>query len=118
MCVCILLGSAAAVVGRSVAFGVGVGVGFFPADNFAVIVMALMSRVTHQDFWPKLTQFFLGPALNQLPAALQTDHPTRPAFATPLVHVDVTHAWLVIGAYAFVFLAASLILTRRRDVLH
>ena len=119
MVVCILLGTAAAVVGRSVAFGVGVAVGYFPADNFAVIVMALLTRITHQDVWVNATQYFLGPILNYLPAALQADHRVRAAFFTPLVQgIDATHCWVVIGVYSFVFLAAAVALTWRRDVLH
>jgi ABC-type transport system involved in multi-copper enzyme maturation permease subunit len=119
MAVCILLGTAAAVVGRSVAFGVGVAVAFFPADNFAVIVMALLSRLTRQDVWQRPTEFLLGPNLNLLPAALQTDHGVRPAFLTPLVHsADVTRCLLVIGCFSLAFLAVSIVLTWRRDVLH
>jgi ABC-2 type transport system permease protein len=118
MTVCILLSTAAAVVGRSVAFGVGVAVAFFPADNFAVIVMILMSRITHQDIWAKATQYFLGPILNQLPASLQPDHAVNAAFITPFVQVDATHCWVVIGVYSAAFLVASVVLTWRRDVLH
>ena len=117
--VCILLGTAAAVVGRSVAFGVGAAMAFFPADNFGTIVMALLNRLTHQDVWPRLTQWFLGPVLNHLPATLQTDHTVERSFAAPLVPgVDATHSWLVIGAYSLVFLAVAVVLTWRRDVLH
>jgi ABC-type transport system involved in multi-copper enzyme maturation permease subunit len=119
MAVCILLSTAAAVVGRSVAFGVGVAVAFFPADNFAVVVMLLLTRITHQDVWVNATQFFLGPILNQLPASLQTDHRVRAAFFTPFVQgIDATHCWAVIGVFSFAFLAASVVLTWRRDVLH
>jgi ABC-2 type transport system permease protein len=119
MAVCILLSTAAAVVGRSVAFGVGVAVAFFPADNFAVIVMALMTRITHQDIWVRATQYFLGPTLNYLPSALQTDHRVRATFFTPLVQgIDATHCWVVIGVYSAAFLVASVVLTWRRDVLH
>jgi len=119
MTVCILLATAAAVVGRSVAFGVGVAVAFFPADNFAVIVMALMTRITHQDVWVRATQYFLGPILNQLPASLQTDHPVNAAFITPFVQgIDAAHCWVVIGVYSAAFLVASVVLTWRRDVLH
>ena len=118
MAVCILLGTTAAVVGRSVAFGVGAALAFFPADNFGTVVMALANRLTKQDAWLQVTQYFLGPTLNQLPASLQTDHTVGATFATPLVRVDATHCWIVIGVYAFVFMAASVMLTWRRDVLH
>jgi ABC-type transport system involved in multi-copper enzyme maturation permease subunit len=117
MAVCILLGGAAAAVGRSVAFAVGVAVGFFPTDNFGTIVMGLLQRITHQDLWPRLTQWFLGPNLNHLAAAAQTDHAVGAAFAPPLVRVDATHSWVVIGVYALVFLALAAVLTWRRDVL-
>jgi ABC-type transport system involved in multi-copper enzyme maturation permease subunit len=117
--VCILLGTAAAVVGRSVAFGVGVATAFFPADNFGTIVMALLGRLTHLDVWGQLTQYFLGPALNRLPGSLQTDHQVGRAFAMPLGGtVDATHCLVVIGVYALAFLAVSVVLTWRRDVLH
>ena len=119
MAVCILLGTAAAVAGRSVAFGVGVAMAFFPADNFAVIVMTLMSRITAQDVWPRATQYLLGPVLNHLPGVVQADHAVRPAFAPILVPgVDATHCWVVIGVYSLVFLATAVVLTWRRDVLH
>jgi len=118
MAVCILLGTAAAVVGRSAAFGVGAAMAFFPADNFGAIVMFLVNRLTHQDVWRQTTQWFLGPTLNQLASSLQTDHTVGAVFATPLVQVDATHCWVVIGAYAFVFLATAVGLTWRRDVLH
>ncbi len=67
MAVCILLGMAAAVIGRSVAFGLGAALSFFPADNFGTVVMFLLSRLTHEDFWRQVTQYLLGPVLNQLP---------------------------------------------------
>jgi ABC-type transport system involved in multi-copper enzyme maturation permease subunit len=119
MAVCILLGTAAAVVGRSVAFGVGVAMAFFPADNFGVIVMQLLARITHQDFWPKIPPYFLGPSLNQLPASLQPDHPVESALLTPFVQgIDATHCLVVIGVFALALLVASIVLTWRRDVLH
>lgn len=119
MAVCILLGTAAAAVGRSVAFGVGVAVAFFPADNFAVVVMALLTRITGHDVWVNATQYFLGPILNLLPAALQTDHRVNAAFFTPFVQgIDAAHCWAVIAVYSAAFLAAAVALTWRRDVLH
>lgn len=117
--VCVLLGTAAAVLGRSVAFGVGVALAFFPADNFGTIVLYLVFRLTHQDFWIQVTQYLLGPVLNQLPRSLQTDHAVGAAFAVPLVqHVDTTHVWLVVGIWSLAFLAGAVALTWRRDVLH
>jgi ABC-2 type transport system permease protein len=115
--VCILLGSAASAVGRSLAFGIGAAMAFFPADNFGTIVMALAAQLTHQRFWLQVTEYLLGPNLNQLPAELQPDHRVRAAFVTPLQPVDATHCLLVIGAYAAAFVILSVVLTWRRDVL-
>lgn len=114
--VCILIGTAAAAVGRSLPFAIGVALSLFPADNFGTIVMSLLVRTTHQDLWPRLTQWFLGPSLNQLPVLLSGGRLTR-FYASPLVAVDTTHVWGVIGVWAFVFLAAAVVLTWRRDVL-
>jgi ABC-type transport system involved in multi-copper enzyme maturation permease subunit len=116
--VCVLLGTAAAVVGRSVAFAVGVAVAFFPADNFGVIVLALLTRITHQQGWAQATQYLLGPNLNHLLATLVTDRTVQVAFAEPLVAVSAAHCWAVIGAYSLVFLAAAVVLTWRRDIVH
>ena len=41
----------------------------------------------------------------------------RAAFAEPLIKVDAMHALVVVGIYAAVFLAVSMVLTARRDVL-
>lgn len=115
--VCVLLGTVAPVVGRSLAFGISAAIAFFPVDNFATIIMVLINRITHQRLWLDLTAYLLGPNLNVLPVTLVTDHTAHAAFAIPLVKVDATHSWTVIGVYALVFLAVSVALTRRRDVL-
>jgi hypothetical protein len=81
------------------------------------VVLAPLSAVTRQHFWLDISAYLLGPNLNVLPAVMQHDHLAHPAFATPLVKVDTTHAWLVVGAWALAFLVVALGLTRRRDVL-
>ena len=111
----ILLASAAGVVGRSLAFGLGAALGFFPADNFGTIVLTLLNRLTNQNFWKDVTAYLLGPNLNVLPSKLIPGQ--RAAFAQPLVPVDTTHVVAVIAVYAAVFLIASIVLTARRDVL-
>jgi ABC-type transport system involved in multi-copper enzyme maturation permease subunit len=117
MGVCILLGTAAAVVGRSLAFGLSAALAFFPSDNFGTIVLSLLNRLTGKDFWNQISSYLLGPNLNQLPALLEPHRLARAAFATPLVKVDATHALLVVGTYSAVFLGAAFVLTWRRDVL-
>ncbi len=113
----ILIGTTAAVVGRSLAFALGAALAFFPADNFGTIVMMLLSRLTGQHFWNNITAYLLGPNLNVLQPLLQPDHHPSTGFAQPLVSVDGTHALLVVTAYALVMLAVSIVLTARRDVL-
>lgn len=115
--VCILLGTAAAVVGRSLAFGLSAALAFFPSDNFGTIVLSLLNRLTGNSVWNNISSYLLGPNLNQLPAVLEPHRQARPAFATPLVKVDQTHALAVVAVYAAIFLVVSLILTWRRDVL-
>ncbi|MBJ7597853.1 MAG: hypothetical protein DLM67_12435 [Candidatus Nephthysia bennettiae] len=115
--VCILLGTTAAVVGRSLAFGMSAALAFFPSDNFGTIVLSLLSRLTGKDFWNQVTAYLLGPNINQLPALLEPHRQARAAFAIPLVKVDATHSLTVIAVYAAVLLAVSLVLTWRRDVL-
>jgi ABC-2 type transport system permease protein len=111
----ILLGTTAAVVGRSLAFGLGAALAFFPADNFGTIIMSLLNRLTNQHIWNDATAYLLGPNLNALQPLLLPGQ--RAAFAEPLIKVDATHTLVVIGIYATVFLVASMVLTARRDVL-
>ncbi len=113
--ICILVATAGAVVGRSLAFGMGVALGFFPSDNFGTVVMSLLSRLTNQGFWKEVTAYFLGPNLNIMEAKLIPGQ--RAAFAEPLVNVTATHMWVVIAAWAVGFLLVSIVLTARRDVL-
>ncbi|MDQ6773864.1 MAG: ABC transporter permease [Candidatus Dormibacteraeota bacterium] len=117
MAVCILLGSAAAVLGRSLAFAASVAMGFFPVDNFGVVVLGLLSRATQNSGWGKPSAYLLGPSLNVLAKALQTDHANGVALAPPLVPVDGTHALVVVGVWALAFLLGAMILIRARDVL-
>ena len=115
--VTILLGSTAAILGRSLSFGIAAAMAFFPADNFATIIFGLMQRITHIDAWNKATAYFLGPNLNLLAMKLEPGRQARPLFATPNVAVSAEHVWAVIGVYAAIFLGLSIVLLLRRDVL-
>jgi ABC-2 type transport system permease protein len=114
---CVLLATAAAAVGRSLPFAIGAALALFPADNFGTIVMGLLQSATGQDVWPQLTPWLLGPNLNRLAIAMQTDHHATAFLIGPLVPVSLTHALAVIGGWCLLFLAAALALTWRRDVL-
>jgi ABC-2 type transport system permease protein len=117
MAVSVLLGTAAAVFGRSLAFGIWAALAFFPADNFGTILLGLLGSLTHQRVWLDVTGCLLGPNLNVLAGKLITDHEVRSAFVPPAVAVDATHALAVIGGWAAGFLLLQLLLIWRRDVL-
>jgi ABC-type transport system involved in multi-copper enzyme maturation permease subunit len=126
MGVTILLATAAAVVGRSVTFGLSAAIIFFPIDNIATIVMTLAFRITHNDFWLSSTAFFLGPNLNVMAPAL-TSNRVESIGATPLyfvdpagqahgILVDGTHTIVVALVYAAIFAVTAIVLTWKRDV--
>jgi ABC-2 type transport system permease protein len=117
MVICIILGVSAAVFGRSMAFGIGVAMAVFPADNFGTIILGLVSRATHQLWIGDLTGYLLGPNLNILAGTLQ-NRKTNAPFATPLVTVSAEHVVAVVAGYGLLLLAASVCLTWRRDVLN
>src|SRR5947207_15907586 len=124
--VTILLATAAAVVGRSVTFGLIAAIIFFPIDNIATIVMTLAYRITHNDFWLNTTAYFLGPNLNAM-AGVLTNGRAESIGSTPLYFVDQagqTHGLLVDGThtvvvalvYAVIFAVVAIVLTWKRDV--
>ena len=86
-------------------------------QGFRVAAIKLTGTATGKDTWNQVSAYLLGPALNQLPVLLEPHRQARAAFAVPLVKVDATHALIVIAAYGAIFLAASVILSARRDVL-
>ncbi len=126
MGVTILLATTAAVVGRSVTFGLSAALVFFPIDNIATIVMTLAYRITQNDFWLSTTAYFLGPNLNTMAAAL-TGNRAESIGANPLyfvdqagqahgIQVDGTHTVVVALVYAAIFAITAIILTWKRDV--
>jgi ABC-2 type transport system permease protein len=117
MAVCILIGTAAATLGRSLAFGIGAALAFFPIDNFGTALLRVLNLLTGWHFWLDASAYLLGPNLNALPVLMEKDHTAHAAFATPLVAVDATHAWLVIAAWSLGLIALTVGLTWRRDVL-
>ena len=118
MSVAILLASAAATVGRSLAFGIAAAMAFYPADNFLNILEILGIRATgHNQPWTAISQYQLGANLNVLLNLLEPTHQARPAFASPLAPVDATHALAVIGAFALAFAVITIARSVRPDVL-
>ena len=127
MGVSILLATAAAVIGRSVSFGLSAALVFFPIDNIGTIIMTLAYRLTHNDFWLNATAYFLGPNLNVMPDMLTSGRASgigaNPLyFVDPATHqahgtlVDGTHTLVVAAVYAVIFAATAIVLTWKRDV--
>ncbi len=118
MGIAILLAAAAAGLGRSLAFAMAASLAFFPVDNFGVILLALGSRITHQDHpWLDISQYLLGPNLNIVLKLIEPGHHARAAFAAPLLPVDANHALAVIGAFGVAFAVIAVVRAVRPDVL-
>jgi len=127
MGVTILLATAAAVIGRSLAFGLSVALVFFPIDNIGTLIMQLAFLLTRNDFWLNITAYFLGPNLNDMaPNLVDKFGPAVGAtplyFVEPSTHqahgilVNGTHTLIVAAVYAVIFAAIALWLTWKRDV--
>lgn len=128
----ILMATAATVIGRSIQFGLGVTLLFFPANNIGSTFLALIAGFTHQQFWLNISAYLLGPLLNSLPAVLVPTHAVtfitkegvrtgqvaaETLGASPFVSYDATHYLVMIALYCLVFTALAIGLTWRRDVL-
>ena len=122
MGVSILLATAVAVLGRASVFGISAALAFFPLDNFGTLIMMLANRVTGNDFWLNITAYFLGPNLNQMPAALTNNRAATIGFGplyeggTHGIQVDSIHTLVVAAVYAAIFAAVAIWLTWKRDV--
>ena len=114
----ILMAAAAAGIGRSLAFAMAASLAFFPADNFTNILEQLAVRATgHQHPWMDISTYQLGANLNVLLNLLEPTHRARPAFASPLIPVDLTHCLVVVGVFALGFAVIAVARAVRPDVL-
>jgi ABC-2 type transport system permease protein len=128
----VLMATAATVIGRSIQFGLGVTLLFFPADNIGNAFLALIAGFTHQQFWANISAYLLGPLLNSLPAVLVPTHTqtfisrdgvktaqlaAETIGAAPFVSYDATHYLVLIALYCLAFTGLAVGLTWRRDVL-
>ncbi|MGO8946511.1 MAG: ABC transporter permease [Ktedonobacterales bacterium] len=115
----ILLAAAVTVLGRSVAFGMTVGIVWFPAESFATIFLFVATRLTNNTFWSVASGDLLGPNLDVMGTLVL---PARAAavgdvsFTPPLVPVTGGHTLLVTGVWAALFFIVAVVLTWRRDV--
>lgn len=132
MGVSILLAAAATVLGRSLAFGLGIAIAWFPVDNLSTILLLLANRFTNNDAWLKVSAYLLGPNLNAMPTVLvparvvtihgakgiQTiSQPAATIGFPPFVTVDGTHTLVVTLIYALIFATIAAVIMWRRDVL-
>jgi ABC-type transport system involved in multi-copper enzyme maturation permease subunit len=115
--IAILVGSTAAVLGRSTTFGLAAALVLFPADNALTVVCSSIGKLTTQGMWAGLTTMLLGPSLNVLPQTMETDRRPHIAFEVPVSAVSAPHAWLVIAGWAAAMVVTCVVLLRRRDVL-
>ncbi len=115
----ILLATAMNALGRSLTFGLSASLAWFALDNMGTIVMGLLSRLTHSNFWLDATSYFLGPLLNRLPDMLLSKQ-VQTGFEAigpgPLVSVEGSYALWVIFGYALIFTIVALVPTWKRDV--
>ena len=117
--VTLLMATAVTVLSRSLAVGMAVGMLWYPAENLSIIFLHLGFRLTNSDFWRLISGDFLGMNLNAMPTAILPERAvaaTNISFTNPLVPVTGGHTLLVVGIFAVVFAAVSIILTARRDV--
>lgn len=116
--VTILMATAVSVLFRSLSGGLSGSLVWFPVDNFLILMMALVNRLTGNDFWLNVTAYLLGPNLNIM-AGMLANRQNSPIWGfglTPDVTVDSNHVLLTALVYAVIFLATALILTWKRDV--
>lgn len=129
----LLLGVAASVVGRSLAFGLTAGLSWFAVDNLLLIPLSLLTQLTRSSFWRDASSFALGPLLNRLPDYIAppyhvltpgplghniiTTHQVSGFGLQPLIPISGAHALAVIATYSVIFAVVASVLTHRRDVL-
>ena len=116
MIACGVLGMTAAVAGRSVAFGVGVALAFFPADSLYCQWAPLLDQLTHLSLWGRVTGYLLGPDLNALTQRMRVGAPSRVPVPVPVGGVSLVHAATVVTVWVLALLVLAAVLIGRRDV--
>lgn len=116
MLACGVLGMTAAVIGRSVAFGVGAALAFFPADSLYCQWAPLLDRITQLTVWGRASGYLLGPDLNALTQRMRVGPPSRVPVPVPVGGVSTVHAATVVAVWILALLMLAAVLIRRRDV--
>jgi hypothetical protein len=118
----ILFAATLATLGRSLALGLSVALPYFLVENIATSILTAVAFGTGNHAWHDATGYFLGENLSALTSQLipargfnfegQANGPAGPT-GFPF---DGTHAIVMTAAYAAIFLGASLLLVKQRDV--
>ncbi len=117
MGVSILMATAMGAIGRSLSIGMSASLAWFPVDNLGMLFLLLAQRLTHNDFWPNITAYLLGPNLNVMPEViLPAQIKANSIGIPPLAQVDGPHTLWVALVYGIVFAAIAIVLTWKRDV--
>lgn len=112
--VTILLATAMAVLGRSLAFGLSLALIWFPMDNMGTYILYIMSAITHNAFWANVSVYLLGPNLNVMGGMFINSKAN--IGAPPLAPVDLAHTLWIVLAYAVAFTIVAITVTWKRDV--
>lgn len=118
-----LLAGMLAVIGRSLAFGLGIALPYFFAESIIASILDVVTRATNHAVWYNITTFFFGVNLSGLATAIIPPRSmqliTRGALTNTIpgtITIDSTHALLVIGLYSVAFAVVAILVTLRRDV--
>ena len=114
----VLIAWAAAAVGRSLAFAMGVAISVYPATNFLEVIMTLASNATHHDQpWRQISDALLGGDMNYLLKAWEPLHWSTTGFGKPMDVLTAGQTLLALALWAVVLLALAIYRTAVPDVL-
>lgn len=103
----ILLSFFAAVIGRSILVGIGVGLGYYFIEAIVVFVFNIAGGSLS-----KISGYLIGPNVE----ALLPPNPIGGPFTTHGETLSVLHAFVVLTVYCLVFVSLTVYCFRRRDI--
>jgi ABC-type transport system involved in multi-copper enzyme maturation permease subunit len=121
MLVCLVLGSALAIVGRSTAVGVAGGLVYLVGEDIGARILPILTTITHLPLWKGLVSYLLTPNLDaffahSLPLAMAERLDTLDGvLPTPLPSAG--HDFAVALGFVVVLLAISSWFYLKRDIL-
>jgi len=121
MLVCMVLGSALGIVGRSTAVGVAGGLVYLVGEDIGARILPILTTITHVSIWKTLVNYLLTPNLDtffaySLPHAMAVRLDSLDGvLPTPLP--SAAHSFVVALAFVVVLLAVSSWFYLKRDIL-